>query len=396
MKAKVGYSVESDSFKSGVETVTKATEGMKNAKLGLLFTSCVLDQNEIMKGIKSVSDVPFIGCTSSAAIVVSDVGYIGNESGYSGMMAFDGDDLVVGVACSERDGDPREVGKKIAREAIKNSGLNKIPSYFFMTASPKEEEEYLLGIQDVIGRVPMFGGSAADNTVEGNWSIICNGQAFSDGCAVAFFYANNECKTNYTGAYRETKNVGIITEVQNHRTLVSIDGVSALKRYAEWIGTTPEELKGANLLAASITKPLGVKDPIGNLTAIRHPMFGDDKGTSTEEDDVMNLGNHLVEKTAIIQMEATVDELVRSNSLVLENLNHMMKKEPCAYFLVHCGGRRLGIAMEGRENEIYDELMKVAGGKPFIVAFTFGEYGYREHSANTCGGLSLSFTAFSK
>ena len=36
-----------------------------------------------------------------------------------------------------------------------------------MAASPKEEEDYLKGIEDVIGRVPMFGGSAADNTVEG-------------------------------------------------------------------------------------------------------------------------------------------------------------------------------------------------------------------------------------
>ncbi len=396
MEAKVGYSVEADSFKSGVETVNMATKGMKNAKVGFLFTSCVLDQNEVMKGIESVSKIPYIGCTSSAAIVVSGAGYIGNESGYSGMMAFDGEDLVVGVAASERDGDPREVGKKIAREAIKNAGINKIPSYFFMTASPKEEEEYLLGIQDVIGRVPMFGGSAADNTVEGNWSIICNGKAFSDGCAVAFFYANNECKTNYTGAYRETDNVGIITEVQNKRTLVSIDGVSALKKYAKWIGSTPKNLKGSNLLSASITKPLGVKDPLGNLVAIRHPMFGDDKNTPTTADDVMNLGNHLVEKTAIIQMEATIDELIQSNSKVLEELNHMMKKEPCAYFLVHCGGRRLGIAMEGREKEIYEELTKVAKDKPFIVAFTFGEYGYREHSANTCGGLSLSFTGFSK
>ena len=33
---------------------------------------------------------------------------------------------------------------------------------------------------------------------------------------------------------------------------------------------------------------------------------------------------------------------------------------------------------------------------PFICIFTFGEYGYREHSANTCGGLMLSFTGFGK
>ena len=136
-----------------------------------------------------------------------------------------------------------------------------------------------------------FGGSAADNTVEGKWSIICNDQVFSDGCAVAFFFAKNECKTNYTGEYRETDHYGVITEVRNNRTLAKIDGVSALSKYAEWIGSTPADLKGSNLLVASITKPLGIKDPIGNLTVIRHPMFGDDMNTPADNtDDVMNLG----------------------------------------------------------------------------------------------------------
>ena len=110
----------------------------------------------------------------------------------------------------------------------------------------------------------------------------------------------------------------------------------------------------------------------------------------------MNLGNNLVTKTAVIQMEATVDELIESNSKALTDLNKMMKKEAKSYFLVHCGGRRLGIANAGREKEIYDQLVKVIGDKKFIMVFTFGEYGYREHSANTCGGLMLSFTGFSE
>ncbi len=394
-QTKVGYSTNQDAKLSGVETARMATTA--NTKLGLLFTSCVQDQHAIIEGVKEVSgNMPFIGCTSSAAIVVSGAGYLGNETGYSGMMSFEGDDLIVGTAASERVDNPREVGKKLAREAIKNAGVKKVPNYFCMIASPKEEEEYLKGIQDVIGRVPMFGGSCADNTVEGKWSIITNDKVFSDGCAVAFFYANNECKTNYTGEYRETENFGTITEVRDHRTLVKIDGVSALKKYAEWIHSTPEELKGSNLLTASITKPLGIKDPIGNLTVIRHPMFGDDMNTIVTDDDVMNLGNNLVTKTTVIQMEATVDELIASNSKALNDLNNMMKKEPVGYFLVHCGGRRLGIAMEHRENEIYNEICKVAKDKPFLVAFTFGEYGYKEHSANTCGGLMLSFTGFSE
>lgn len=38
----------------------------------------------------------------------------------------------------------------------------------YMAASPTEEEYFLKGISKVVGRVPFFGGSAADNTIEGN------------------------------------------------------------------------------------------------------------------------------------------------------------------------------------------------------------------------------------
>lgn len=387
-KTKVGYSTNPDARLSGVETAKMAVE--QDSKIGLLFTSCVQDQESIIKGIKEQGgDIPIIGCTSSAAIIVNEAGYLGSETGYSGMMTFSGEDLIVGVAASKRDDEPREVGKKIAREAIKKAGVKKIPNYFFMVASPKEEEEYLKGIQDVIGRVPMFGGSCADNTVEGNWSIFTDEEIFNDGCAVAFFYATNECKTNYTGEYRETNNMGIITQVQGKRTLAKIDNVAALEKYATWIGSTVDNLKENALLTASITKPLGIKDPIGNLTVIRHPMFGD-------ANNVMNLGNNLAEKTTVIQMEATVDELIKSNSKAIHDLNQMMKKEAASYLLIHCGGRRLGIALAGREHEIYEEIRKGLGDKPFLMVFTFGEYGYKEHSANTCGGLMLSFTGFSE
>ena len=256
-----------------------------------------------------------------------------------------------------------------------------------MVASPKDEEDYLKGIQDVIGTVPFFGGSAADNTVEGKWSIICNDQVFSDGCAVAFFYAKNECKNMYTGAYEETANAGVVTKINVKRTLMEIDRVPAVKKYAEWTNQNPEDLMGANLLAASVLRPLGVKDPIGSVTAIRHPMAGN-------PDYSMNIGNHLALGTAVMQLETTVDGLIKSNADTLKALNAKMKKEAKSYFLVHCGGRKLGIGE--RANEIYDQVKSVVGNKEFLMIFTFGEYGSNDHSANTCGGLTLSFTGFSE
>ncbi len=391
LKTKVGYSTLKDSYAKGKEAAKNANVGMR-PKLGMMYCSCNDDVEEVVSGaMSSMKGAPVIGCTSSGMIMTND-GIIESEDGFAGLMSFDDKNMNIGVAAHKAGKNAREIGRKVARAAVENAGENYSPNYFYMVASPKEEEDYLMGIQDVIGRVPMFGGSAADDTVEGNWKIFCNDQVFQDGVAVAFFYTDNDIVTSYTGAYRDTENYGLITEVKNDRTLVKIDGVSALKKYADWIGKSPSELKGQNLLVASITKPLGVKDPLGNLTVVRHPMFGDDMGTKTTTDDVINLGNKVVEKTAIVQLEATVDELIKSTKTTLKDVKSQLSTEPTGYFLVHCGGRKLGIG--NRIDEVYKNLVEEARGVPFITVFTFGEYGYDEHSANICGGLMLSFTAF--
>ena len=387
LKTKVGYSENADAYASGAETA-KMANVIENPQVGLLFTSCVQDQNKIMEGAKSVlGDVPVIGCTSSAAICTQD-GYLNKETGYSGMMLFGGDLEVVTAGSAQTDETPREVGRRVAKEAIsKVKGEDTEPDFFFMSASPANEEEYLEGIQDIIGNVPVFGGSAADNTVEGKWSILNDGEAFADGLTIAIFYTKGEMKNLYTGAYHETSNVGVITKVRDERTLVEIDHEPALKKYAEWTGKSVESLMGNNLLTESICAPLGVKDPIGKVTAVRHPMFGND-------DLSMNIGANLAENTAVIQLSNTPEGILEANEETINSLNKLMVSEPNSYFLVHCGGRRLGLALSQIEDRIYPEVKKVIPDKEFLMVFTFGEYGMGDHSSNTVGGLSLSYTAF--
>ena len=387
LKTKVGYSENVDAFASGAETA-KMANVIENPQVGLLFTSCVQDQNKIMEGAKSVlGDVPVVGCTSSAAICTQD-GYLNKETGYSGMMLFGGDLEVVTAGSAQTSETPREVGRRVAKEAIsKVKGEDVEPDFFFMSASPANEEEYLEGIQDIIGNVPVFGGSAADNTVEGKWSILNDGEAFADGVTIAIFYTKGEMKNLYTGAYHETNNVGVITKVRDERTLVEIDHEPALKKYAEWTGKSVESLMGNNLLTETICAPLGVKDPIGKVTAVRHPMFGND-------DLSMNIGANLAENTAVIQLSNTPEGILKANEETINNLNKLMVSEANSYFLVHCGGRRLGLALSQIEDKIYPEVKKVIPNKEFLMVFTFGEYGMGDHSSNTVGGLSLSYTAF--
>ena len=386
MKTKVGYSNLINAYEAGVETAKKATKDFK-AKVGLLFNSVGYDQKKFLEGVKSVMpDIDVVGCTSSAGIITDEGGYIIDETGTAGMLTLEDDELTVACYGMAKKGTARETGRVVAIKALEKAGIDYAPDYFFMSASPAEEEEYIKGIQDVIGRVPCFGGSAADNTVEGNWSLFYNDNIFSDGVVAAFFYTGKDIATVYTGAYRETKDMGIITKLNDTRILAEIDGVPATDKYKEWRNLADEAVTGGNLLVTTIESPLGVKDRLGNLTAIRHPMAGN-------EDKSMNIGANLAEGTAVIRMEATVDELIESTGNTLKEL-----KEKCpnaaGYLLVHCGGRRLGIG--NRMNEVYEQLKKNAEGAPFLVVFTFGEYGYGDDQSNTTGGLMLSFTAFEK
>ena len=383
MKTKVGYSQNPDAYSCGLESAKMAN--LNNCKLGLLFTSCVMDQKEIIRGIREYSNAHVLGCTSSAAICTHD-GYLNAETGYAGIMGFDAEGVKVGVAGRAiKTGEvAREVGRELARKAMEELGEK--PDYFFMSASPKEEEDYILGVQDVIGCVPVFGGSAADNTVEGKWSIICDDEVFADGCAIALFKTNGVMANIYTGQFHETDNVGIMTKVVNDRTLVEIDGEAAVSKYCKWTGKTEEEVAGGNLLAATIFNPLGVKDITGRVTAVRHPMAAND-------DLSMNIGARLIEKTACIQLHMEPREMVDANPKTVKELNAKIGGAD-SYFLVHCGGRRLGLQLEGLEQEIYPTVKEACADKEFLMVFTFGEYGSCEHSGNTVGGLSLSFTAF--
>ena len=216
-----------------------------------------------------------------------------------------------------------------------------------------------------------------------------NDKIFSDGCALAIFFTKSEMKNLYTGEFNETDNVGVITKVVNDRTLVEIDHMPSVKKYCEWTGKDINSVMGSNLLVETIFNPLGVKNPIGGVTAIRHPMFAND-------DLSMNIGANLVKNTAVIQMHLEPEEMVMANPNAIRKLDAIMDEEAQSYFLVHCGGRRLGLALSGKEEEIYPAVKKVTGDKEFLMVFTFGEYGNGDHSANTVGGLSLSYTGFGK
>ena len=389
MKALTGYSTNKNAYQAGVEAAKMAGKN-KDAKLVFAYMSCDYKIKDVIKGIKEVYSCPVIGNTSFTGVIMPE-GYIGGDEPFVGIMVLSDPNMVVGVGFADRKAyqSARDAGESATKHArvMTKMPYNDEPDLMYMTASPTEEEFFLKGANRVVGRVPLFGGSAADNTISGNWKLYLDNKVTDEGVAVALIYMKGGFKNEFTGAYRETKDMGIITKVEGTRKLVSIDGTPAVKKYAQWRGMKTADLMGDKLLSATITSPLGVKDRLGDLIAIRHPMFAND-------DYSMNIGANLAEGTTVIRMEATVDELIKSVGDTLKKLNSKLTKPVVCYHLVHCGGRRAGI--DARINEVYNQIKKNVGDVPFIMEFTFGEYGYEDDGRNTTGGLMLSFTAFTK
>ncbi len=332
MKGFVATSTAAAAADAGKEVAGKIKAGIEGAKVAMTYGSCDYDTKELLAAIAAeLPGVPVLGNTSFTGIITPE-GYVGGDKPFVGILALGGDDVVVGTAGASRDTDecPRNIGKKLAKAAMAAAGKDCAPDYWYMAASPAEEEYYIKGVTDVIGRVPFFGGSAADNEIAGKWWLYNGVDAFQDGCVVAFFYTDAPMVNKFTGAYAETDHFGIVTKMDGDRGIAEICGKPALDVYAEWRGMSTDQLMGGDLLVESIVAPLGVKDRMGDLIAIRHPMNGND-------DHSIAVGAKVAEKTAVILMEGDVDCLVDSVSKTAGELKEKAGAKPAAYFFVHCG-----------------------------------------------------------
>ncbi len=385
MKAMVGTSILKDSFEAGEEIATNSLKGIKNPKIGFLFSSVKHNQSELLKGIKSVSpELKIIGCTSSGAVMTPD-GIISNEDGFAGMMVLEDNELKIGLAASARGIDPRATGRKIASLAMENAEKAHPPVAFAMFTTPKEEEEYLKGIQDIIGEIPMFGGSAADEEVVGDWKVLCEGTQYDDGCAVALFYTTKDIKTVLSNSYTETENMGIITSIDDNRRILEIDHVPALNKYAEWTGLSADELMGQNLMTASIANAIGTTTLHGETVLARHPLTG-------SPDYSLTVGANMAANTAIMLLKTDEDGLIGG---AVENIKELKENfNSAGLLLIHSKARKDFIGE--RIDEDYVAIKNAVGDLPFIVAFTSSEFGQVDHSGACVTNLSLSFTGFSE
>ena len=297
-----------------------------------------------------------------------------------------------GTAMVPLDGDPRAAAARATRRALVRAGRpGEAPDLVWLTSTPGHEEAILSGIKDVIGRPALIvGGSAADNTVAGDWSVFSSDGMAGTGVVVSVLFPSAPFGCAFGSGYAPTERHGTVTSSRG-RQLISIDGRPAARVYAEWTGgrILPPASGSRSILSEATLSPLGRKQteiagiPIHLLA---HPAISNADGSLELFADV-SPGEDLC------LMEGSEANLVqRAGRIAWNSREQIGGAAVVGALIVYCGGCMLSI--RERMDEVAAGVAESLGGAPFLGVFSFGEQGEMLDGDSAHGNLMISCTCF--
>ena len=296
-----------------------------------------------------------------------------------------------GAAIVALGADPRRAAAEAAEAALLQAQRpNETPGLVWVCAAPGHEEEVLAGIAEVVGpRVPVLGGSSADNAVAGDWWQIGGGAALRGGVAVAVLFPTTRIGHAFQSGYEPAGPAGRVTAARG-RTLLSIDGAPAAEVYHRWtggrIGTA-----AATILAESTWAPLARS--VGAVEGV--PFWLLAHPAHVTADGALALFAEMPEGTEVALMAGTEAGLIgRIGRVAREAMDaaELAPAEVRGALAIYCAGCML--AVRPRMDEVVAELRAALPGVPFLGAFTFGEQGQSVAGVNLHGNLMISVVVF--
>ena len=417
-----------NSFSTDTNTTTALTQAVKDLQLKLggenKISFLVVQLTSTHDGalVEKILDdllpgVPYVGSTSCRG-VMSERGWQSNEEHtFSlGLLGIKDDEGYYAVASSSigADQNPFELAVQATKRLLERGTLAAAskgqdpppplvaPSFVWCSIGPGNEEMVLEGIRSVVGSCPIFGGSSADNKVEGNWYQLCSEDQRCtklNGFSIGIAYSSMVCEQCFFSCYTPTSFRGIVTKGAG-RHIYEIDGERAVDVYNRWTGGEVQKhldrLNGAsdqlNVLGLTTLFPLGKKIGVENqgesLFQIIHPSNVNNNGSFDTFANV-NQGDE------IFCMAGTKENLKSSISKCSQQLlrdSSVALNEVIGALVVFCGGCMLQI--EEEMDIPCKKLSSHLGGSPFLGCHTFGEVGRFADGQVAHGNLMFSVLLF--
>lgn len=336
--------------------------------------------------------IPFIGCSSCKGVMTETGFHLGPVIALMGIYdkhpcAY-GTGLIDMASCEDK----HQIATKAIEQALASADrIGEVPSLVVLHATPGYEESFIDAIDQKFGtQVPIIGGSAADNHIQQQWSIISDKGVSNDGLTMQLFFPSKPLTTGFSAGYSPTEFEGTITKSHN-RTIYEIDGKPAKDVYRKWI----QLHAGENISEQYIFDHIA-RFPIGRIagTIYEQPYYKLTHPLQLTPEGGLELFANVADNESICLMTGSLDQLISRASRVIKEANTKNYHESLVLgaIIIHCGGSmlRLGAEIE----KVYAKLLSQMNGQPFICPFTFGEQGRFICGENAHGNLMISSVIF--
>ncbi len=331
-------------------------------------------------------DAPSIGCTSFQGVITAR----GFRRGLGVLVGEPDDGVTMAprvVPCTQG---TASAAAARAMESIREQMAGE-PDMLLMHPTPGFEEEVLDGVRSVFGtRVPVFGGSAADDDISGGWQVFGNGVVERSGVVFAGLSAGGKISGAFVGGYLPSDHTAVVTKAEG-RIVYELDGEPAASVYNRWTeGAIATQLHdGGPILSETNLLPLA-RDVHQEGTMPRrllsHPeqVFSENRAmrffSSLATGDTVRLMTN-THAGLIPRMRRATERAVERGGAVRGGL------------LVYCAGC-LSSTLD-KASEVGEQFSSVAGDVPFIGVSTFGEQGsFFSRGENYHGNLMCSAVVF--
>lgn len=391
-----GWSINNDVVTAVNEAASLVINelGEKTPDYVILFSTVGYDSEIVLSEInKLFPDAQIYGGTSCSAVITED-GYHAGEVGSLALIGVSSENISFGVGGADIDEEEsaRIAGENAITDAIINAGREgEIPTLVLITGAVGSEEELLLGIEDVIGKdVPIMGGSAGDNTIEGYWKQFANENVYSNGISLTAVFTDLKVGSAFEAGYLVSEKEGNITQAEG-RIIYEIDNQPAAEVYNNWtngevIGDSLELSEGeVSILSESTFYPIAKMfvgpDEIPYYLSI-HPLSVNLSDKSLTVFANVETGEKIQLMHGDWELILNRGQSTPNNALVEGDIE---KGEGAFGVYIFCAGTMLGIPEEYRDG--LPLLVNEEIGVPFIGTFTFGEQGCISGVGNKHGNL---------
>lgn len=330
------------------------------------------------------------------------------------LTGFSAPDLAAGTASEPVDpadvAGYRATGRRLAAALLADAGKTADdPPKIILFAGPAlvTNTEVLLGIEDVLGRVPICGGNAGRDQDE--WALGCGHVYSTDGprsshVSVAALWMESSVGVAYGYPYDEREDCsGVATKADPaERKLYEIDGRPAAEVLNEWTGGALGEFVGKEaFLPIELIAKYALKKPVAEGS----PDFvATTPGWAFADNSLFLTHEGVAEGTAISLLELGGEqEIVNKPSILAamaRNRGGLTRSDTAGALVVACTALHAAALEAGyRVENAVKGLDVVLGDVPFSGFYAAGEIGHSPHfgaNANRMMGYSYVVTVFGK